>query len=74
MTHKAVCVGCEIEAVVESQDGEVVRVFCDSCGVEEDGAGFREMVKSSMVPVLAGTGEVGISSGPFEFQLCDRIR
>ena len=68
MTHKAVCVGPEIEAVVEIQDGGGVRAVCDSCRVEEDGAGFREMVKSSMVLVLAGIGAVGKPAEPFRFE------
>ena len=71
MTHIAVCVGCEIEAVVEIQDGEVARIFCDQCGAEQDGEGFSETVKSSMVPVLAGLGQVGKPAGPFRFTACD---
>ncbi len=71
MSYKAKCVQCEVDATVEIQDGEVVRVFCDSCGVEEDGAGFREMVKASMIPVLAGIGAVGKPAGPFRFMGCD---
>ncbi len=70
MTHQAVCVGCDVKAIVEIQEGEVIRIFCNQCGVEQDGDGFRETVRSSMVPVLAGLGQVGKPAGPFRFTVC----
>lgn len=71
MAHKAVCIDCKVVAVVAERNGEPVGIVCDQCGAKLDQEGVRELLHATMVPILAGSGEVDKPAGPFRFTTCD---